>query len=300
MRSTGSEARRKASRAAACARRSRERLRALGGVERDREPAGGCRVGPRERRPARRLHRPASARQAPPAAKAPAPRKEPTPRDVARRAFPPPTAPVTAAGSSRLSEPSSSIVRPSAATTAFDGARLRDEAVDHVLDDLVALGVAGADHLVVGHLAAVGLVLHHLHLGERRLHRLVDARGRIGRLRRGAARGSTALRPPSRRCACSCRSRSPSCRPGRSSGCCACCRRSSRAPPPDRAGAGRASCARRRARRRRASRARSGSSTSPPSGALGARAPARAAPPSCQFATISSRSATSRSVAAFR
>ncbi len=50
---------------------------------------------------------------------------------------------------------------------ALEGAGLGDQAVDALLHQSVALGVALADHLVIGLLAAVGLVLDRLESGER-------------------------------------------------------------------------------------------------------------------------------------
>src|SRR5688572_3863325 len=73
----------------------------------------------------------------------------------------------------------------------LDSAGLRDQAVDGVLDDLVALGIAVADHLVVFHLAAVGGVLEHAQLDLGIRHRLFHALvgvGRCGRHELGQAR----------------------------------------------------------------------------------------------------------------
>src|SRR5688572_27784737 len=63
----------------------------------------------------------------------------------------------------------------------LDRAGLRDQAVDGVLDDLVALGIAVADHLVVLHLAAVGGILQHAQLGLGVRHRGLDALVGVGR-----------------------------------------------------------------------------------------------------------------------
>src|SRR5688500_10339588 len=82
----------------------------------------------------------------------------------------------------------------------LDRAGLGDQAVDGVLDDLVALGIAIADHLVVLHLAAVGGVLEHAQLrfgvGHRRLHALVGIRrGRLHQLGQAGALHDAAVDP---------------------------------------------------------------------------------------------------------
>src|SRR5690606_35825074 len=64
----------------------------------------------------------------------------------------------------------------------LDRPGLRDKRVDHVLDDPVALGIALADHLVIGLLAAVGAVLHDLHRLFRLLHGGLDGLRFVRRL----------------------------------------------------------------------------------------------------------------------